>query len=133
MNLEESDSHSMETFPLPLLSLSHLFCTRGKVFPVPKKSRFQAKLEGTDLIEFDLALTKDGVAVIMHDDDLDRTTNMTGELTIPRRLEVRQHFPSEQNIVVEEREQSIQVLPRIELSLNYDTLILERSSAETRK
>ena len=38
----------------------------------------QAKHEGADLIEFDVSLTKDGVAVILHDDTLDRTTNMTG-------------------------------------------------------
>ncbi|KAI6181611.1 Glycerophosphodiester phosphodiesterase 1 [Aphelenchoides besseyi] len=38
----------------------------------------QAKREGADLIEFDVSLTKDGIAVILHDDTLDRTTNMTG-------------------------------------------------------
>uniref|UniRef100_A0A7E4V7N3 GP-PDE domain-containing protein n=1 Tax=Panagrellus redivivus TaxID=6233 RepID=A0A7E4V7N3_PANRE len=40
----------------------------------------QAKAEGADLIEFDVALTKDGVAVILHDDTLDRTTNLTGPI-----------------------------------------------------
>ena len=40
----------------------------------------QAKAEGADLIEFDIALTKCGKAVLMHDDDLDRTTNMTGPI-----------------------------------------------------
>lgn len=38
----------------------------------------QAKREGADLIEFDVSLTKDGIAVLLHDDTLDRTTNMTG-------------------------------------------------------
>lgn len=38
----------------------------------------QAKKEGADLVEFDVSLTKDGVAVILHDDTLDRTTNLTG-------------------------------------------------------
>lgn len=38
----------------------------------------QAKKEGADLIEFDVSLTKDGIAVILHDDTLDRTTNLTG-------------------------------------------------------
>ncbi|CAD5207335.1 unnamed protein product [Bursaphelenchus okinawaensis] len=37
-----------------------------------------AKKEGADLIEFDVSLTKDGVAVLLHDDTLDRTTNVTG-------------------------------------------------------
>ena len=41
-------------------------------------SMIQAKKEGADLIEFDVSLTKDGIAVILHDDTLDRTTNFTG-------------------------------------------------------
>ncbi|VDK51463.1 unnamed protein product [Cylicostephanus goldi] len=40
----------------------------------------QAKVDGADLIEFDVALTKDGEAVLLHDDDLDRTTNLTGPI-----------------------------------------------------
>jgi glycerophosphoinositol glycerophosphodiesterase len=44
----------------------------------------QAKSEGADLIEFDVSLTKDGVAVLLHDDTLDRTTNLSGP--------IREHF-----------------------------------------
>ncbi|VDO19479.1 unnamed protein product [Heligmosomoides polygyrus] len=40
----------------------------------------QAKTDGADLIEFDVALTKDGEAVLLHDDDLDRTTNLSGPI-----------------------------------------------------
>lgn len=40
----------------------------------------QAKHEGAELIEFDVSLTKDGIAVLLHDDTLDRTTNMTGAI-----------------------------------------------------
>ena len=40
----------------------------------------QAKRDGADLIEFDVAMTKDGKAVLLHDDDLDRTTNMIGPI-----------------------------------------------------
>jgi len=43
-------------------------------------SMIQAKKEGADLIEFDVSLTKDGIAVILHDDTLDRTTNLTGPI-----------------------------------------------------
>jgi len=43
-------------------------------------SMIQAKKEGADLIEFDVSLTKDGVAVILHDDTLDRTTNLSGPI-----------------------------------------------------
>lgn len=38
----------------------------------------QAKKLGTDYIELDLQLTKDGVLVAMHDETLERTTNGTG-------------------------------------------------------
>jgi glycerophosphoryl diester phosphodiesterase len=40
----------------------------------------QAKQEGAELIEFDVSLTKDGIAVLLHDETLDRTTNMTGSI-----------------------------------------------------
>uniref|UniRef100_A0A0K0CWC9 GP-PDE domain-containing protein n=1 Tax=Angiostrongylus cantonensis TaxID=6313 RepID=A0A0K0CWC9_ANGCA len=40
----------------------------------------QAKNDGADLIEFDVSLTKDGEAVLLHDDDLDRTTNLSGPI-----------------------------------------------------
>lgn len=40
----------------------------------------QAKQEGAELIEFDVSLTKDGIAVLLHDETLDRTTNMTGAI-----------------------------------------------------
>uniref|UniRef100_A0A0N5B8J1 GP-PDE domain-containing protein n=1 Tax=Strongyloides papillosus TaxID=174720 RepID=A0A0N5B8J1_STREA len=40
----------------------------------------QAKSEGADLVEFDLGLTKDKICVILHDDTLDRTTNMKGDV-----------------------------------------------------
>lgn len=43
-------------------------------------SRVQAKNDGADLIEFDVALTKDGEAVLLHDDDLDRTTDLSGPI-----------------------------------------------------
>ncbi|VDO31237.1 unnamed protein product [Onchocerca flexuosa] len=38
----------------------------------------KAKLSGMDLVEFDLSLTKNGIVVIMHDDDLMRTCGEPG-------------------------------------------------------
>ena len=55
----------------------------GSPLNAPENTRAsfeQAKKEGVDLIEFDVGFTKDFVPVLMHDDDLDRTTNMTGPL-----------------------------------------------------
>ena len=38
----------------------------------------QARAEGADGIEFDVQLTQDGAAVVLHDDTLDRTTSGSG-------------------------------------------------------
>ncbi|KJH45546.1 glycerophosphodiester phosphodiesterase family protein [Dictyocaulus viviparus] len=52
-----------------------------KSFPENGMAGFmQAKNDGADLIEFDVSLTKDGEAVLLHDDDLDRTTNLSGPI-----------------------------------------------------
>jgi len=44
------------------------------------ESMRQARLDGACLVEFDVSLTKDGVAVLLHDDTLDRTTNFSGPI-----------------------------------------------------
>ena len=54
---------------------------RGSPIKQPENtiaSMEQAKLEGASLIEFDIALTKDNVAIVLHDDTLDRTTDKSG-------------------------------------------------------
>ncbi|MBK8294368.1 MAG: hypothetical protein IPK93_06205 [Solirubrobacterales bacterium] len=43
-------------------------------------SAFRHSAEAGFVIELDLGQTSDGVAVVMHDDDLDRTTNCEGEV-----------------------------------------------------
>lgn len=40
----------------------------------------KAKEEGCQLVEFDVSLTADSVAVLLHDDTLERTTNMNGRI-----------------------------------------------------
>ncbi|CAJ0573159.1 unnamed protein product, partial [Mesorhabditis spiculigera] len=51
------------------------------IYPENSMASFeQAKLDGCDLVEFDVSMTKDGHAVLLHDDNLDRTTNMTGPI-----------------------------------------------------
>ncbi|CAI2350982.1 unnamed protein product [Caenorhabditis sp. 36 PRJEB53466] len=60
-----------------------------KSFPENSMAGFaQAKADGADLIEFDVALTMDGKAVLMHDDDLDRTTDMRGPIREKTRAEL---------------------------------------------
>jgi glycerophosphoryl diester phosphodiesterase len=44
---------------------------------------------GAQMIEFDIQLTRDSVAVIMHDDTVDRTTNGTGKVSDLTLLEIR--------------------------------------------
>jgi glycerophosphoryl diester phosphodiesterase len=44
---------------------------------------------GADALEFDVRMTKDGVAVLLHDPDVDRTTNGTGRLSALTLDEVR--------------------------------------------
>ncbi|CAI5449000.1 unnamed protein product [Caenorhabditis angaria] len=60
-----------------------------KSFPENSMASFaQAKIDGADLIEFDVSLTKDARAVLMHDDTLDRTTDMNGPIRDKTRAEL---------------------------------------------
>jgi glycerophosphoryl diester phosphodiesterase len=49
-------------------------------YPENSLKGFESAIEmGVDIIEVDLAITKDGVIVIMHDETIDRTTNGKGK------------------------------------------------------
>ena len=43
---------------------------------------YQAKKNGSGAIEFDLEWTLDGVAVVLHDDTVDRTTDGRGRINL---------------------------------------------------
>jgi glycerophosphoryl diester phosphodiesterase len=49
----------------------------------------QARREGATWVEFDVKLTADGHAILMHDDTLDRTTDGTGPVRAKRLDELR--------------------------------------------
>lgn len=50
-------------------------------FPENTMAAFQAAVDvGTDMIEFDVLLSKDRIPVIVHDETLDRTTNGKGKV-----------------------------------------------------
>ncbi|HTU14867.1 MAG TPA: glycerophosphodiester phosphodiesterase family protein [Solirubrobacterales bacterium] len=51
-------------------------------YPENSMSAFQHSLAEGWVIEFDLKVTSDGVPVVMHDDNLDRTTNCTGPVDV---------------------------------------------------
>lgn len=51
-------------------------------FPENTMASFQSAVEiGVDMIETDIHLTKDGVLVLIHDNDVDRTTDGTGPVS----------------------------------------------------
>lgn len=50
----------------------------------------QALLDGTDILELDIHETSDGEIVVMHDDDVDRTTDCTGAIKEMTFAEIRQ-------------------------------------------
>jgi glycerophosphoryl diester phosphodiesterase len=61
----------------PVLAIGH----RGAAGHMPENtmpSFEKALLLGADALEFDVALTRDGVPVVIHDDTLDRTTDASG-------------------------------------------------------
>ena len=51
---------------------------------------FQAKKNGADGVEIDLSFTKDNIAVLFHDDTVERTTNGFGNLAAKTFTEVRE-------------------------------------------
>ena len=73
-------------------SLKELYSTDGKIvvashrgfsaeFPENTLLAFEKAVEaGTDIVEFDVRLSRDGVPVILHDDTMDRTTDGHGPL-----------------------------------------------------
>ena len=48
---------------------------------VPWGPRLQASRNGATGVELDLSFTADGVAVLLHDDTVDRTTNGSGPIS----------------------------------------------------
>ncbi len=80
---------------LPLSHLYHrtplIFGHRGAAAHAPENTlpAFERALElGADGIELDVALSADGVPVVIHDDTLDRTTNGTGPVGACRLAEL---------------------------------------------
>ncbi|CAJ0572977.1 unnamed protein product, partial [Mesorhabditis spiculigera] len=76
----KADASDVEAFFTSLRVIGH----RGSPENLPENtldSFQQALLDGVDGIEFDISLTRDGFPILMHDDSLDRMTNMTGPIS----------------------------------------------------
>src|SRR5205814_10332581 len=73
---------------LSFLTIGH----RGVMGVEPEntlRSFVRAEREGLDVIELDLHLSKDGALVVMHDADVDRTTDGTGPIAERTLAELR--------------------------------------------
>ncbi|MER7701166.1 MULTISPECIES: glycerophosphodiester phosphodiesterase family protein [unclassified Streptomyces] len=74
---------------MPFLTLGH----RGVMGVEPEntlRSFARAEASGMDVIELDLHLSKDGALVVMHDADVDRTTDGTGPIAARTLAELRE-------------------------------------------
>ena len=73
--------------PRPVLAIGH----RGAAGHMPENTMpsFEKALElGADALEFDVAITRDGVPGVIHDDTLDRTTDGRGGVESATREEI---------------------------------------------
>ncbi|MDG9701032.1 glycerophosphodiester phosphodiesterase family protein [Streptomyces sp. DH37] len=73
---------------MPLLTVGH----RGVMGVEPEntlRSFVRAEREGMDVIELDLHLSRDGALVVMHDADVDRTTDGSGPIAEKTLAELR--------------------------------------------
>ncbi|XP_781119.2 glycerophosphodiester phosphodiesterase 1 [Strongylocentrotus purpuratus] len=75
-----ADSH-LERFMKPSASSNGVIAHRGGAADAPENTLLaiqEAKKNGADGVEVDVEITKDGVAILMHDATIDRTTDGTG-------------------------------------------------------
>lgn len=73
----------------------------------------KARQSKMDLVEFDLALSKDGVAVLMHDDDLWRTCGVRG-LVSSFRLEELKAQNAGRTLLLQRNDSSVYKIPTLE-------------------
>lgn len=72
---------------MPQLRIPRLIGHRGAKASAPENTLAgirQARREGATWVEFDVKLTADGQAILLHDDTLDRTTDGTGPVRTKR-------------------------------------------------
>lgn len=75
------------------LALPKVIGHRGACAYAPENTLASMKIAkdlGVEWVEFDVQLSSDGIPVIFHDDELDRTTNGTGMLFEKNLLELKQ-------------------------------------------
>lgn len=90
---------------------------RGAKLEAPENSMsaFQRAVDaGSDMIEFDVRMTKDEIAVVMHDETIDRTTDGTGKVADKTWAELRQV-----TIRPEHNERSMQPIPTLREVLEF--------------
>ena len=68
-----------------LLNKTEIVAHRGSSMYAPENTLASIELainQGADVVEFDVRLTKDGIPVLMHDDTIKRTTNVTSGIRV---------------------------------------------------
>lgn len=99
---------------------------RGSTFWTPEETESAyrwAREIGADYLECDMQVSKDGVVLALHDDNLKRTTNIEtvfGE-TLPR--EIRKNYYMKNRILGDRTEEKVKRMKRI-LFLTYRLIIL---------
>lgn len=94
---------------------------------------------GIKWVELDVKLTKDGVPIIFHDEDLDRTTNGSGPVAEKTYEEIRQleagyHFAdSFSGVKIPTLEEAIEVIIERDLGLNLEIKPCPGREVETAK
>ncbi|WP_010272511.1 glycerophosphodiester phosphodiesterase family protein [Paenibacillus senegalensis] len=87
-------SESLQVYPENTIIRRHLIGGhRGSMDQVPENTLLAAEeawQSGVDLIEVDILETKDGHLILMHDDNVDRTTDGTGKVRDKTLAEIKQ-------------------------------------------
>jgi glycerophosphoryl diester phosphodiesterase len=97
----------------------------------------QARREGASWVEFDVKLTQDGHAILMHDDTLERTTDGAGPVAAAtladiRRLDAGVRFgPAWQGERVPTLSEALAVMAELEMGFNLEIKPCPGRAAET--
>ncbi|ARJ52039.1 glycerophosphodiester phosphodiesterase family protein [Staphylococcus lutrae] len=110
--------------------MTTIFAHRGLPSQAPENTLasfdLARKIEGVKWIEFDLAITEDEVLIVIHDDDLERTTNTYGEVSQTRYAVIQEasagawYHPKYENERILTFEELVVFANRFQMNLNIE-------------